>query len=268
MGSETATGTGGLWRPVAGFPRTDSESAFQEFLKKIPSNQNLASLASGGLEAGGALGSGLQAASLGIPRVSSFDLLRNLGSTKAEAKPAAQGIGLTDLGSTPVGVAPLLPGGTPPLSMGTSASPAGPSGPGSRPALTARAGGSAAPQARGSRSTSAGARVTRSEPTESDGSDDDPNDGKKEQRKARRMLSNRESARRSRRRKQEHLQLLENEISALVEEQQAWNDKRAAAERRMSTVREEGQRLREENARLRDELQFLRSEFKASGREV
>eukprot|EP00955_Chlamydomonas_euryale_P055860 356232-Chlamydomonas_euryale.AAC.32 len=93
MGSETATGTGGLWRPVAGFPRTDSESAFQEFLKKIPSNQNLASLASGGLEAGGALGSGLQAASLGIPRVSSFDLLRNLGSTKAEAKPAAQGIG-------------------------------------------------------------------------------------------------------------------------------------------------------------------------------
>lgn len=88
-----ASESGGLWRPVAGFPRTESESAFQEFLKKIPSSNNLSSLGNGGVEPGigPPPGSGLQAASLGIPRVSSFDLLRNLtsgggGMTKTESK--------------------------------------------------------------------------------------------------------------------------------------------------------------------------------------
>ena len=37
---------GGIWRlGAAGMGRTDSEAAFQEFLKKIPSNTNLAAAA-------------------------------------------------------------------------------------------------------------------------------------------------------------------------------------------------------------------------------
>lgn len=97
----------GFWKLGAGvgFPRTDSEAAFQDFLKRIPSTSNLAAQAQGldqaqqlhlqqqvqhfqaqqaGLHAagsslsGGALG---EVGSLnvgGIPRVPSLDLLRQL----------------------------------------------------------------------------------------------------------------------------------------------------------------------------------------------
>ncbi len=96
----------GFWKlgaSMAGFPRTDSEAAFQDFLKRIPSTSNLAAQAQGldqaqqlhlqqqvqqfqqaqqaGLHAagsGGALGEvgGLNVG--GIPRVPSLDLLRQL----------------------------------------------------------------------------------------------------------------------------------------------------------------------------------------------
>lgn len=103
------SGLSGFWKlgaSMAGFPRTDSEAAFQDFLKRIPSTSNLAAQAHGldqaqqlhlqqqvqqfqqaqqaGLNAGG---SGLPGGALGevgglnvggIPRVPSLDLLRQL----------------------------------------------------------------------------------------------------------------------------------------------------------------------------------------------
>jgi hypothetical protein len=62
--------------------RTDSESAFQEFLKKIPSSNNL-----GSMEANTRV-----AASMGMPRVSSFDLLRNLAQPQPQPQPSSGGL--------------------------------------------------------------------------------------------------------------------------------------------------------------------------------
>eukprot|EP00191_Tetraselmis_sp_GSL018_P009420 CAMPEP_0177600556 /NCGR_PEP_ID=MMETSP0419_2-20121207/13711_1 /TAXON_ID=582737 /ORGANISM="Tetraselmis sp., Strain GSL018" /LENGTH=330 /DNA_ID=CAMNT_0019093607 /DNA_START=378 /DNA_END=1366 /DNA_ORIENTATION=- len=90
---------GGIWRlGAAGMGRTDSEAAFQEFLKKIPSSSNLAAVAQGngttGLDPAQQLQLQQQAflqqqaqqmqafqdaqasAGGGIPRVPSLDLLR------------------------------------------------------------------------------------------------------------------------------------------------------------------------------------------------
>lgn len=97
---------GGIWRlqnQQAGgqtggglFGRTDSEAAFQEFLKRIPSATNLAAAASGQYEpqqlqqqaqqllasgAGSAAANAIQEANGGVPgmpRVPSLDLLRQL----------------------------------------------------------------------------------------------------------------------------------------------------------------------------------------------
>lgn len=108
----------GFWKlgaGMAGFPRTDSEAAFQDFLKRIPSTSNLAGQAQGldqaqqlhlqqqvqqfqqaqqaGLHAagsaltGGALG---EVGSLnvgGIPRVPSLDLLRQLVQVNQSLSP-------------------------------------------------------------------------------------------------------------------------------------------------------------------------------------
>ena len=112
---------GNFWKlgaSMAGFPRTDSEAAFQDFLKRIPSTSNLAAQAQGldqaqqlhlqqqvqqfqqaqqaGLHAagsalpGGALGEvgGLNVG--GIPRVPSLDLLRQLVQVNQTLSPQSQ----------------------------------------------------------------------------------------------------------------------------------------------------------------------------------
>ena len=114
----------GFWKLSAGmgFPRTDSEAAFQDFLKRIPSTSNLAAQAQGldhaqqlhlqqqvqqfqhaqqaGLHAagtslgGGALG---EVGSLnvgGIPRVPSLDLLRQLVQVNQTLSPHRPGTSL------------------------------------------------------------------------------------------------------------------------------------------------------------------------------
>jgi len=82
---------------TGGFPRTDSESAFQEFLKKIPSATNLAAAAidsaaqlptnlqsqlqgagSGVMLPSVSIGDLTSAASLGMPRVPSLEFLKQL----------------------------------------------------------------------------------------------------------------------------------------------------------------------------------------------
>lgn len=110
---------GGIWRlGQAGMGRTDSEAAFQEFLKRIPSASNLAAAAAQAetasaqyqlqsssaaaptlstaaplIEAGTA-GSGAATAPAGlagIPRVPSLDFLRQLVSPQYVPAPMAAG---------------------------------------------------------------------------------------------------------------------------------------------------------------------------------
>ncbi|KAG1660220.1 hypothetical protein FOA52_005089 [Chlamydomonas sp. UWO 241] len=269
-----------IHRPVAGFHRTDSESAFQEFLKKIPSSTNLASL--GGLEANQP-GSGVFAASIGLRRVSSFDQLRSLGQQPSNGGVVKVEVGRAGLLGAPppmhgvAGLPSIAAAGAlyhgavpPPPFLAVPPAPAlaaTPGGGGARGGGAARGGGrggraAATPASRAQRQRSASVGTD-----DSDGSGADDGipgaDGKVTERKTRRMLSNRESARRSRRRKQEHLGTLEGEIAVLVEEKKSWVERMSAAEKRLAGVRDEGRRLHEENERLRDELQFLRSEFKA-----
>jgi hypothetical protein len=95
---------GGLYRlGQAGMGRTDSEAAFQEFLKRIPSATNLAAGGAGGAAAAGGLGDGpsglglsasasfaaISDAGLGgsVPRVPSLDLLAKLVMQGASSAP-------------------------------------------------------------------------------------------------------------------------------------------------------------------------------------
>ena len=120
-----------MWKLGAGmgFPRTDSEAAFQDFLKRIPSTSNLAAQAQGldqaqqlqlqqqvqqyqqtqqaGLHAagsalsGGALG---EVGSLnvgGIPRVPSLDLLRQLVQVNQTMSPQGHKAGTSLAGGCP-----------------------------------------------------------------------------------------------------------------------------------------------------------------------
>lgn len=285
---------GGIWRlGQAGIARTDSEAAFQEFLKKIPSASNLAALTAGAAAqqangqhnseslsaANGLSGNGMDgmaAASLaslgggGMPRVPSLDFLRALvvnqqygagGTGGMKLEQSAQGLGTGAMsGLSPADIASLS-------AAALSAVPA---------LATSQLQNNAAAAAAAiqlqslnhhqqlSRLNNAGA--TSSAPLSSDGDGKSAGDGecddKAEARRARRMLSNRESARRSRRRKQEHLSKLESELNVVADSKKEITDKVSDLERRCMTVDDENRRLREENERLRDELRFLRSEIK------
>ena len=99
---------------TSGFPRTDSEAAFQEFLKRIPSASNLAAVASQGQLDGASAAqlaqqnAGASAAMLpsisigdlsgaagslgGMPRVPSLDFLKQLSAMQSMAGMQPQGI--------------------------------------------------------------------------------------------------------------------------------------------------------------------------------
>eukprot|EP00955_Chlamydomonas_euryale_P105298 365630-Chlamydomonas_euryale.AAC.12 len=85
---------GGMWRMGAaagvGFKRTDSEAAFQEFLKRIPSSTNITQ---GGIDA--SLGQHLVDGCIpGMPRVPSVDFLRQLANAQSQmggVSPVMQG---------------------------------------------------------------------------------------------------------------------------------------------------------------------------------
>lgn len=131
--------------------RTDSEAAFQEFLKRIPSATNLSAVGSAGgaasyeqtaqqLLSGGAVAASLPTAPLntslgsdpapGMPRVPSLDLLRqlvlqnSLGNSLGQQAPAAPaGLKAEGLSAGEATLARLLPPHAP---------PAGPAAPGQR----------------------------------------------------------------------------------------------------------------------------------------
>lgn len=119
---------GGFWRlGQAGMGRTDSEAAFQEFLKRIPSTTNLAAAvvesSQGGASASQPAGasSSLPAGVLsdvvtsaaaavgGIPRVPSLELLRQLVLPSSGAMPAVTAQGLAPASAVKVETAAAAP---------------------------------------------------------------------------------------------------------------------------------------------------------------
>jgi len=283
-----------------GIGRTDSEAAFQEFLKRIPSATNMANIAgsSGQLAPPGPLDNGSAYSSMGalpatdvagssaglggIPRVSSLDFLARLVSQPQFNAPAASTSSPVVPPSNPVKLepGPGLPGlvGLNPNDLANFSSSAGITAAlQAVPALTAAAtnplAAAAAQQLHPAAAAAAAlqlqgqlgqlSRLTGPPPTQvtSGTSRSDGEVDKNDQRRARRMLSNRESARRSRRRKQEHLSTLESQIQDLQDDKKDLADRAQSLERRCTSIEEENKRLREENERLRDELHFLRTEI-------
>ncbi|EIE25362.1 hypothetical protein COCSUDRAFT_46687, partial [Coccomyxa subellipsoidea C-169] len=225
----------GFWKlgaSMAGFPRTDSEAAFQDFLKRIPSTSNLAAQAQGldqaqqlhlqqqvqqfqqaqqaGLHAagsGGALGEvgGLNVG--GIPRVPSLDLLRQLVQVNQTLSPQGHK-GPTSMPE--VGIRSTEPELAPAVSSVAATMPLLSSVPLSSglPQTSSNVNPVAAALQLGNFHGIHPQQVRSSGNTSDCGPSDKETNGKAELRRARRMLSNRESARRSRRRKQEHLSTL------------------------------------------------------------
>ncbi|KAK9812188.1 hypothetical protein WJX73_003294 [Symbiochloris irregularis] len=229
----------------SGFPRNDSEALFQDFIRRIPSQNNLTTSeslnyldpaqqaqlqqsvqqmqqqAQQQTQNNGVLrsisSSDLQEVSglevKNFPRVASLDYLQHLVQQSAAAS-----------------------------QQNAKASPApAPEGPAaasdsdrSQPSSTREASAPAAQMA-------PMPMVTTVPPGES------PSNAKAEIRRARRMLSNRESARRSRRRKQEHLSTMEEQLQAVVEDKQS-------AEEQYRIAAMEVEHLKQENAGLRQQL--------------
>eukprot|EP00877_Chromochloris_zofingiensis_P002035 jgi/Chrzof1/11832/Cz06g11180.t1 len=285
---------GGIWRlGQAGMGRTDSEAAFQEFLKRIPSATNLAAAANASQQlehsqqlhqqAQLALHNGpgtsvappsshaatslpdVSSGLTGIPRVPSLDLLRQLviqnqlshslnqPIVKSETPASASIASTAPLG---LSVAPVDAAAFHAANL-TAALQAVPglSAPSANPLLAAGLTPSAAAAAALQLGQLGQLKLGAV------GSIDKDSLEKAEVRRQRRMLSNRESARRSRRRKQEHLHTLESKINELAEVKKEVAEKASTIERTAKSLEDENKRLREENDRLRDELRFLRTEL-------
>ncbi|CAL5219208.1 g999 [Coccomyxa viridis] len=263
----------GFWKLSAGmqgFPRTDSEQAFQDFLKRIPSASNLASQSldqaqqlqlqqqvqqfQQAQQAGLGTANSFPSSSLGevgslnvggIPRVPSLDLLRQLVNANQSVSPQGAKAGSSGPDAIPrasdVPISPPLPDTT----GGVSTLPLVPSLPLTSNCLPP------APMQPYQHMKSSAAHSNGG--TDSGPASGGECHGKAEIRRARRMLSNRESARRSRRRKQEHLSQLEDEINRINEEKRAIMDQLEDAERQLKKRDDEVARLRRENDMLRDE---------------
>ncbi|GAX83715.1 hypothetical protein CEUSTIGMA_g11140.t1 [Chlamydomonas eustigma] len=269
---------GGIWRlgqAAGGFHRTDSEAAFQEFLKRIPSATNLAASgnqqettssaqqpvtqapvaapvpASIEINMNGGIGMGMQ-------RIPSMDFLKQLSAMQQMS--GAQAVKL-EAPTPPPGMQPYQDLAS--LNASSMASLPGLNGLNGSFSSNAAAALQLNQMSRYTAvaATSNGRSAHTSDPDSCNDNEKDAYD-KNDPRKAKRMLSNRESARRSRRRKQEHLGKLEMEISNLLEEKKAWTEQIASLEKRSSVATDENKRLKEENERLKDELLFLRSELK------
>uniref|UniRef100_A0A7R9YTH8 BZIP domain-containing protein n=1 Tax=Chlamydomonas euryale TaxID=1486919 RepID=A0A7R9YTH8_9CHLO len=261
---------GGMWRMGAaagvGFKRTDSEAAFQEFLKRIPSSTNITQ---GGIDA--SLGQHLVDGCIpGMPRVPSVDFLRQLANAQSQmggVSPVMQGARVnvegpaTKLTSSHNPAALKLDANA--LSSALQSLPAdklevAPHGLAATKAVLGTSHGHSGGHGSGAQSAQTSAPSSQV--------DFDQDDDREDNRRARRMLSNRESARRSRRRKQEHLGHLEGQIAALQAEKKTAHDLLASVARRVASMEDDNRRMQQENERLRDELQFLRSELKARHR--
>ncbi|KAF8070929.1 G6PD5 [Scenedesmus sp. PABB004] len=270
------------------FGRTDSEAAFQEFLKRIPSATNLTAsgggayepaalqaqaqqlLASGAGAGAAAAAAGLPEVSGGMPRVPSLDVLRQL----VLQNQLSSGLSVVKSEVLPPAVSLAAPAPVPGLpALSAAAEPALPPVDPALAAAAAVAAGSALMVNPAAAAAAAAAiqlqqmHVPLRAPSSSRDRDDKEGGGggggggKDESRRQRRMLSNRESARRSRKRKQEHMQTLEAQLEEVAAEKREKEAAADLAERRARGLEEENARLREDNERLRDELRFLREEL-------
>ncbi|DBA92208.1 hypothetical protein WJX77_002964 [Trebouxia sp. C0004] len=287
---------GGLYKlGSAGFPRTDSEAAFQDFLKRIPSTTNLAGQAEQlnpqqQLQLQQHVQHLTQQSHIpwnseqqdathhnigGIPRVPSLDFLRQLMNVNPAASPQGRRLHSPDIkidphsrgSSADVAVSsqqqhhlPLIASQAFPLIT-------------SIPAPVSLSTSLASPPANLNPVPSASLRLGDMPSLQLKGHSSDHSGGvmdkdaqaKAEVRRARRMLSNRESARRSRRRKQEHLSTLETELQKEAHEKEETLQRMLSAEKRVRTLEEENRQLRREAAEVRKELDRLRKEKQGNG---
>lgn len=250
---------GGMWKFGPGFGRTDSEAAFQDFLKRIPSASNLASqeqlqqqvqmqqhaFQQQQMAAQQEMLQGLQNVQ-GMPRVPSLDILRQLlvnpSLSPALPKPVLPA-SIPEHVPQPTAV-PVVSLSQPEPVLATSSQPH-PLLPGAVPLNL-----STPPIQLGQFN---GVQVKCSEQAQD-------SYARAELRRARRMLSNRESARRSRRRKQEHLHTLEGQIDELEKEREELLDKVEELGKRLDTSTENLQKFQNDNQELRKELEKLRSQ--------
>ncbi|KAG1658549.1 hypothetical protein FOA52_004576 [Chlamydomonas sp. UWO 241] len=276
---------GGMWRlhgqsggSSASFKRTDSEAAFQEFLKRIPSSANL-------LQQGAAVDAytceqAAHGGMAGVPHVPSVSFLRelvnvqsatSLGLLAFQSSPAIKVEAGADMAlHTAAAVLPVHAGAAVlPQAAAVAPHPNAHAQYAQHPPARASHGGAAA----GSHAMSYGGNSgAQSAQTSHDNSHDDDKagvadgGGKGTVRRQRRMLSNRESARRSRRRKQEHVEELEVQINVLASNKAAATAQISDLERRLGIAEDENRRLAQENERFKDELQFLRSELTVRNR--
>lgn len=286
---------GGLYKlGSAGFPRTDSEAAFQDFLKRIPSTTNLAGQAEQlssqqqlqlqqhvqHLTQQNQIPSNSEQQDAthhnigGIPRVPSLDFLRQLMNVNPAVSPQGRRLHSPDIkidphsrgSSADAAVSsqqqhhlPLIASQAFPLIT-------------SIPAPVSLSTSLASPPANLNPVPSASLRLGEMPSLQLKGHSSDHSGGamggvmdkdaqaKAEVRRARRMLSNRESARRSRRRKQEHLSTLETELQKEAREKEDTLQRMLSAEKRVRILEEENRQLRREATEVRKELDRLRKE--------
>lgn len=286
---------GGLYKlGSAGFPRTDSEAAFQDFLKRIPSTTNLTGQAEQlnpqqQLQLQQHVQHLTQQSQLpstsdsqdathhnigGIPRVPSLDFLRQLMNVNPAVSPQGRRLHSPDIKPEPhsrgssadAAVSsqqqhhlPLIASQAFPLIT-------------SIPAPASLSTNFTSPPSSLNPVSSASLRLGQVPSLQLNGQGSDASGGamggmmdkdavaKAEVRRARRMLSNRESARRSRRRKQEHLSTLETELQKEAREKEDTLQRMLSAEKRVRSLEEDNRQLRKEHSEMRKELDKLRKE--------
>eukprot|EP00798_Chlamydomonas_sp_ICE-L_P030463 gene30463-35474_t len=258
---------GGIFRLSGqrnGLVRSESEAAFQDFLKKIPSSSNLATLGGAAQQAniengtdGSAMGigsaypSGMSLGKQNIPRVPSLDLLRALVGNQQQAAPKAEAKATQPQLNLPPGGQMGVPNFT--LASASLGFNELNSMAENKPHHSTRSAGAS----KGHSMLNNGAA---SGPGSSEAKSTGEVDDKADMRRARRMLSNRESARRSRRRKQEHMSKLEQELNLVEQSKMGIARKMSDLETRANAVAAENVLLAKENEQLREELRVLRAQ--------
>lgn len=286
---------GGLYKlGSAGFPRTDSEAAFQDFLKRIPSTTNLAGQAEQlnpqqqlqlqqhvqQLAQHSQIPSSCEHQDAthhnigGIPRVPSLDFLRQLMNVNPAVSPQGRRLHSPDTKIDPHSrgnIAEAAVSSQQQHHLPLIASQAFPLIT-SIPAPVSLSTSLAAPSMTLNPVSSASLRLSQMPSLQLQAQSSDHSGGamggvmdkdafaKAEVRRARRMLSNRESARRSRRRKQEHLSTLETELQKEAREKEETSQRMLTAEKRVRVLEDDNRQLRREASEMKKELDRLRKE--------